>query len=178
LVWYPATVRSGVDRTLEREISELGAQSPERRRDVGTWMAEGPERSSGRTTRVVVRSVARPPKDDTVQLMRALKPSRVWPVAIAILIGSVGCIGRAPVVARDDSVISDDVRTRLAADGQTKPFTIAVDTKAGIVHLSGNVAKDADRMSAERIATETPGVRSVNNDVRYGGVPVPADAAH
>ncbi len=85
--------------------------------------------------------------------------------------------GPSPVVARDDATISGDVRARLAADGQTKPFTIAVDTKAGVVHVTGAVSKSADRDSVERIARETPGVQSVDNDVRYGATPVPAEAS-
>ena len=85
-----------------------------------------------------------------------------------MLIGATGCIGRTPVVHREDAAISDDVRARLAADGQTKPFAITVATTAGVVRVTGDVAKSDDRDSVERIARETPGVRSVNNDVRYG----------
>jgi osmotically-inducible protein OsmY len=94
-------------------------------------------------------------------------------LAIGILIGVTGCIGRAPVVSRDDASITDDVRARLAADGQTKAFTIKVDTKAGIVQVTGDVANDADRQSVERVASDTPGVRSVDNNVRYGAVSPP-----
>ena len=93
-------------------------------------------------------------------------------LAIAILIGTTGCMGRAPVVQRDDAAITEDVRARLAADAQTKPFTITVGTTAGVVNVTGSVAKSADRDSVERIARETPGVRSVDNNVRYGGTPV------
>src|SRR5512132_512088 len=113
--------------------------------------------------------------------MRALNRSRPRPVralavlAIAILIGATGCMGRAPVVHREDAAITDDVRARLAADGQTKPFAIKVGTASGVVHVTGDVAKSADRDSVERIARETPGVRSVENDVRYGASPVPVE---
>jgi osmotically-inducible protein OsmY len=90
------------------------------------------------------------------------------------MIGATGC-GRVPVVPRDDSSITADVRARLAADGQTKPFAITVGTTAGIVHVAGSVEKSTDRDSVERIARETPGVRSVNNDVRFGDAPVPVE---
>ena len=76
---------------------------------------------------------------------------------------------------RDDAAITEDVRARLAADGQTKPFAITVGTTAGVVRVAGSVEKAADRDSVERIARETPGVRSVNNDVRFGGSPVPVE---
>ena len=111
--------------------------------------------------------------------MRALKQSRprtargIATLAIAMLIGTTGCVARSPVVPRDDASITEDVRGRLAADGQTKPFAITVGTTAGVVNVTGSVPKSADRDSVERIARETPGVRSVNNDVRFGGAPVP-----
>src|SRR6187399_3233816 len=111
--------------------------------------------------------------------MRALKRSRqrtargVATLAIVVLIGATGCANRARVVPRDDAAITEDVRARLAADGQTKPFAISVGTTAGVVRVAGSVANPADRDSVERIARETPGVRSVNNDVKFGGSPVP-----
>ena len=89
-------------------------------------------------------------------------------LAIAMLIGITGCMGRARVVPRDDASITEDVRARLAADGQTKPFAITVGTTAGVVKVAGSVAKASDRDSVERIARETPGVRSVDNNVRFG----------
>ena len=115
--------------------------------------------------------------------MKALNRSRSRPVralatlAIALLIGATGCVGRAPVVHREDAAITEDVRARLAADGETKPFAITVATTAGVVNVTGSVAKSADRDSVERIARDTPGVRSVDNNVRYGGAPVPGEAS-
>ena len=108
--------------------------------------------------------------------MRAPKRSRpravgVATLAIAMLIGVTGCAGPSPVAPRDDVAITEAVRARLAADEQTKPFAIAVGTTKGVVRVSGSVAKSADRDSVERIARETPGVRSVNNDVRFGSTP-------
>ena len=90
-----------------------------------------------------------------------------------LMSGALGCMGRVPVAHRDDAAITEDVQARLAADEQTKPFAIKVGTTDGVVHVSGSVAKYADRDSVERIARGTPGVRSVNNDVRFGGVPDP-----
>ena len=90
-----------------------------------------------------------------------------------MLVGATGCVGRGPTVPRDDATITGDVRARLAADAQTKPFAITVATTAGVVHMTGSVPQSNDRDSVERIARDTPGVRSVNNDVRFDGVPVP-----
>ena len=95
-----------------------------------------------------------------------------------MLIGATGCAGPSPVPPRDDLAITEAVRARLAADEHTKPFPITVGTTAGVVHVSGSVAKSADRDSVERIARETPGVRSVDNDVRFGNVPVPVETSN
>jgi len=98
-------------------------------------------------------------------------------MTIAILICAMGCSARQPIVARDDVSITNDVRARLAADTQASPSEITVDTKAGIVHVTGTVATNDERDSIERIAREAPGVRAVNNDVRFGDVPVRAKPA-
>lgn len=95
-----------------------------------------------------------------------------------MLIGATGCASRSPVVPRDDSSITADVQSRLASDGQTKPLAITVGTTAGVVNVTGSVPKAADRDSVERIARETPGVRSVDNDVTFGGEPVPHEPSN
>lgn len=93
-------------------------------------------------------------------------------LAITMSIAFTACAARTPMVTRDDASITSDVQGRLAADAQTKPFAISVDTKAGVVRVAGDVAHDADRKAVERIALDVPGVRAVDNDVRFGGLPV------
>ena len=107
--------------------------------------------------------------------MRAHPVRSAAALAISMFIAFTACAVHAPLVTRDDASITSDVQARLAADPQTKPFAITVDTKAGVVHVAGDVAKDADRQAVERIARAAPGVHSVENDVRYGAVPVPAE---
>ena len=94
-----------------------------------------------------------------------------------MLIAATGCVGPSPVVHREDAAITEDVRARLAANAKTKPFAITVATTAGVVAVTGDVAVSADRDSVERVARETPGVRSVDNNVRFGGVPVPVEGS-
>lgn len=93
--------------------------------------------------------------------------------AIVLAIATAGCAARQTVATRDDVTITSDVRARLAADAQVSALKITVDTKDGVVHLSGSVAKDDERSSIERIARETPGVRTVDNDVRFGATAAP-----
>lgn len=102
-------------------------------------------------------------------LSRSGDPSRVAVVfTIAILICALGCSARQRIVERDDVSITNDVRTRIAADAQASPLGITVDTNAGVVHLTGSVPTDSDRSSVERIARDTPGVRAVDNRVQFG----------
>ncbi len=89
-------------------------------------------------------------------------------VVVGMLIGAMGCAGRQPIVERDDVAITNDVRARLAADTHASPLAVTVDTKAGVVSLSGMVPTDGDRNAVERIARDTPGVRTVDNDVMFG----------
>ena len=95
-------------------------------------------------------------------------------VAIMML-GVVACAARQQVVQRDDASITNDVRARLAADASSRPLQVGVDTKAGVVHLTGFVPTDDDRSSVERIARATEGVRSVDNDVIFGHKPAAAE---
>jgi osmotically-inducible protein OsmY len=71
----------------------------------------------------------------------------------------------------DDAKITATVKAKLVADRTQNLVNVNVDTRDGVVHLQGSVPTDADRMSAEKLAAETTGVRSVQNDltVRTGG---------
>jgi osmotically-inducible protein OsmY len=89
-------------------------------------------------------------------------------LASAMLIGMIACAARQPIVERDDATITNDVRARLAVNAQTNPSDLTVDTKVGIVRLTGAAATDDQRNSIERIARDTPGVQGVDNDVRFG----------
>jgi hypothetical protein len=89
-------------------------------------------------------------------------------VAMLVVVLSA-CSARQTVALREDGVITKDVQARLAADPVAREATIGVETKAGIVSLSGAVATDTVRDSAERIARDTPGVTAVDNDLRFGG---------
>ena len=89
-------------------------------------------------------------------------------LAVATVIATAGCATQPIVIARDDSAITQDVQARLLADPTATGSKIGVETKAGVVSLSGAVATDSVRNSAERIARDTPGVRSVDNNVRFG----------
>ncbi len=88
--------------------------------------------------------------------------------AVATVVAIAGCAMQPVVIPRDDSAITQDVQARLQADPTASGAKIGVATNGGIVSLTGAVTTDAVRDSAERVARDTPGVRSVDNNVRFG----------
>lgn len=65
-----------------------------------------------------------------------------------------------------DSVVTTRVKAKYAVDETVKATKIKVDTKAGIVTLSGNAASKAEADRAVAMARETDGVTSVVNNIR------------
>ena len=63
----------------------------------------------------------------------------------------------------DDSVITNKVKTQLAADDFLKSFQISVETRKGIVELSGFVDSQKAKDKADQIARGVAGVKSVKN---------------
>ena len=65
----------------------------------------------------------------------------------------------------DDTVITTKVKTELANDNLLKSFQISVETRKGIVDLSGFVDSQYAVDQAGRIARGVAGVKSVQNDL-------------
>ena len=65
----------------------------------------------------------------------------------------------------DDSVITTKVKTLLANDDFLKSFQISVETRKGIVQLSGFVDSQKAVDKAGQIARGVEGVKSVRNDL-------------
>ncbi len=63
----------------------------------------------------------------------------------------------------DDSVITTKVKAKLAADELLKSFEISVETRKGIVELSGFVDTQKTKDKAGQIARGVAGVKSVKN---------------
>lgn len=64
-------------------------------------------------------------------------------------------------VAIDDSIITTSVKTAVLAEPGLSSLKIDVDTKDGVVTLSGTVASPQLKSRATQIAEQTSGVRSV-----------------
>jgi osmotically-inducible protein OsmY len=65
----------------------------------------------------------------------------------------------------DDSVITTKIKSLLAADDFLKSFQISVETRKGIVQLSGFVNSQKAVDKARQIARSVKGVESVRNDL-------------
>jgi osmotically-inducible protein OsmY len=67
--------------------------------------------------------------------------------------------------AVEDTAITAEVKAALLSDPDVKSVHIDVDTKAGVITLSGTVPNSMSRSRADRIARDTHGVRSVDNQL-------------
>ena len=74
--------------------------------------------------------------------------------------------GRTIGQTTDDAVITSKVKTKLT--GNMNPFNVDVDTRHGVVTLTGRVETSTDKSTAERLARETAGVTSVKNELKVG----------
>jgi hyperosmotically inducible protein len=80
--------------------------------------------------------------------------------------------GNAPEPSRtvgegiDDAGITMSVKSRLLDDPEVKGLQIDVDTRNGVVFLTGSVRSDSERQKAIQLATDTKGVRAVQTNLK------------
>lgn len=65
----------------------------------------------------------------------------------------------------DDATITTRVKARFAEDPAVSAMSLNVETLNGTVQLSGFAKSEAERSAAARLAGNTPGVKSVRNDI-------------
>jgi hyperosmotically inducible protein len=63
----------------------------------------------------------------------------------------------------DDGAITTQVKAKLIADSKTDAYKINVDTKQGVVQLSGFVDNEESKREAGEVARSVSGVKSVDN---------------
>ena len=104
-------------------------------------------------------------RDRAVQLARATSGVRDVKDMISVRVGSES--GEAPDPNRtlgehiDDAGITMRVKGRLLDDPLVKGLKIDVDTRDGVVFLTGSVPGDAERKQAIELARTTEGVKNV-----------------
>lgn len=92
--------------------------------------------------------------------MYRLRTGLFLPVFLSILLA--GCGAKS---ANDQSIITN-IQSKLYADATTKPASIGVAAKDGVVTLSGDVPSSAVELEAMKIANGTAGVRSVSDQMK------------
>ena len=67
--------------------------------------------------------------------------------------------------AIDDSTVTAKVKTALTESKETKAHDIKVETRGGVVQLSGFVESEAQKSAATKVAQSVEGVKSVTNSI-------------
>ena len=65
----------------------------------------------------------------------------------------------------DDTTITTQIKSRMAADPMVAALSISVETLKGEVQLSGFAKSAAERSKAEVIARDINGVKRIRNDI-------------
>ena len=99
-------------------------------------------------------------------------------VAVGVSLGSVlllGVAGLASTVMVDgkgqsDSGITTVIQASLQSRDDVGAKQVGVETREGVVYLTGAVDTEDARREVGRVAWSTEGVRSVMNDLRTGGL--------
>lgn len=86
----------------------------------------------------------------------------IIPMLIAVTVFFAGCNSQGV----DDTAITAKVKGKLAADSETSAMKISVETKDGVVTLTGTVDKDTEKNKAEQLARNTDGVKRVANNLK------------
>jgi osmotically-inducible protein OsmY len=76
-----------------------------------------------------------------------------------------------------DATITGQVKAAFALSKRLSAYEIAVDTKDGVVTLSGQVPSEVDRELAGNVAKDTTGVKHVDNQLRAEPGLKPSDAS-
>ncbi|MGH9708908.1 MAG: BON domain-containing protein, partial [Candidatus Acidiferrales bacterium] len=82
------------------------------------------------------------------------------PIVVLGLLLVAGC-AKAP----NDAAIVTNIKSQMFSDAQLKNATLQVTSEKGVVTVSGDVPSDAARLDAYKIATQTPGVTKVNDQM-------------
>ncbi|HEY1075282.1 MAG TPA: BON domain-containing protein [Fontimonas sp.] len=79
-----------------------------------------------------------------------------------------GNTSRTVGVVVDDAAITGQVKSKLIGTDGIDALKIDVDTRSGVVQLTGTVPDTAQIALAEKVAGEVKGVKMVQNDLKVG----------
>lgn len=87
-------------------------------------------------------------------------------LAVAALAGCQTMAARPARTVADDTSTTEAVRSRLATDRPASLASVGVETVNGVVHLTGIVETPDQRLRAEQLTWQTPGVQQVINNIQ------------
>jgi len=82
---------------------------------------------------------------------------------VVVLMATAAILAQSTTQVLSDAEITSSVKTKLLADTTVGGLKIDVDTKDGVVTLTGPVSTSAERAQAVRLATNVGGVKKVIN---------------
>jgi len=100
-------------------------------------------------------------------------------IVIAVALGSAPAPAQSRSVGQviDDTSITAEVKAKLVADTLSNLTKIGVNTRAGVVTLTGDVNSPEIKARAVQIASSVKGVRTIVDDIQVAGVPAYASPA-
>ena len=69
----------------------------------------------------------------------------------------------------EDAAIATEIERRLTDDRDVNAQNVRIDTRDGVVTLTGRVPGDDAKQRAETVAATVPGVAEVRNEITVGG---------
>ena len=92
---------------------------------------------------------------------------------VTSLVGMAALVGTMVACSQTDPGVTTAVKAKLAMDETVKAYKIDVDTKDGVVTLSGTVDTAEAKTRAVEVARTTKGVTSVQDQLAVGPPAVP-----
>jgi hypothetical protein len=84
----------------------------------------------------------------------------IFSIALVAAVLAIGCAKK-----QDDAALVTNIKAQMFSDSQLKDASLQVASNNGQVTLSGTVPSDAARYDAFKIASQTPGVTKVNDQI-------------
>jgi hyperosmotically inducible periplasmic protein len=89
--------------------------------------------------------------------------SKLCAVLVLLCLGAAVCLAADKPVS--DDLIVDHVRIKLSGDAEVKGGALVVDSKQGVVTLTGVVETSRQKDKATKLAKKIKGVRQVINNI-------------
>ena len=97
-----------------------------------------------------------------------MRECTILSIAVLAIALAVGCSSKS-----NDSALVTSIQSQMFSDQQLKTARLEVTSDHGHVTLSGTVPSDGARLDAFKIATQTPGVTKVNDQMTVEAVTTP-----